>query len=714
VTRGRLFATADPVRTVAGVLVVLVGAPLAVLLTRNEAFSHFLGLPFLIVVAAATLLGRLWVGLFAAAVSAVLLNVYVVSSVDLGGGGDVVSIVFFVGVCVVLALVLARLEGANEERTIANHRLLLITRVADVLVSSLDNEVMMREVARLLVTDVADMCILHTLAGSPFGETVASAARRPESLETVAELQARYPSAPGDRGAIDRVLQSGETVLMADVSDERLAASAVDAAHLALLRRLAVRSVIVAPVKAGGDVLGTLSLSRMQGGRRFAEPDVELAHQIADRVALAMTNAELYQEARIARARVALVSRVSELLAQELHYPAAFDRLAELLAAEMADLVLIDALTPSGGIERVVALHADPAKQSLADILLNEYGPTLDGDRSVARVVRGGAPEYASEMPPDYLRRMTRDDRHFDVVTELGFRSFMCLPLEARGHILGVLTLVSTSLARTYRAEDLEVGMEIARRAGVRIDNARLYEEQHRIARTLQASLLPKELPSIPDAVIGVRYWAAGEGIEVGGDFYDVFPGADGSWTLLIGDVSGKGAEAAAVIGLVRHTVRALAARPITLQALFENLNETLLADTPEGRFATLCVARVARRETTMSLTLATGGHPPPYLVAADGTVRPIRLKGTPLGLLGDTEIGVVSADLEPGDTLVLYTDGIVERPEGEAERTRDISLLLRGAHEGSVEEMLTRIEAEIAPDSLLDDAALLALRFQA
>ncbi len=692
----------------------LLGPWVAVFVAERAAFARFVGLPFLVAIVLATLIGRLSSGVVCVVASAALMDYYVIPpthTFNPSGATDYVALGTFSVVAVGIGLVLTRFESMGSEHAAANERLSLLARVGDELVSSsLEYRSAMQRLAEVLVPTLGSQCVIHTLEDPPIEETIAVSAPDAQKASLLRELLAGYPSGPGGEGIVARVMRTGQTEILNSVSDAMLKAAAQDEQHLGVLRTLGVRSAVVTPMIAQGRTLGTLSLSAADPGS-YSTDVVTFIEEIADRGALALANARLYMEAEAARARVSLVAGVSELLAEELKYPAAFDRLAGLLAGRLADLVLIDALTEDCRLDRVVARHADPAKQPLADRLRDEYPPSLEGEHPVVHVIRSGAPEFAGEMSPELLRRMTRDEHHLQLVTELGFCSFMCVPLRARGRMLGTLTMISTTPSHRYGSEDLQVGMEIARRAAVRIDNARLYERQRKIATTLQASLLPKSLPEIKGIEIGTSYWAAGEGYEVGGDFYDVIQDEPDSCVALIGDVCGKGAEAAALVGVLRHAARALAAQHLRPSTLLHNLNEVLLEQETEGRFCTMCVAKIRTDGQTRSLTVATAGHPRPFLVRADGTVLELPTRGTLLGVYEVISTEPYSSELGPGDTLVMYTDGVTERPNGDVSAQRDVAGLLAGAEACSVPELLARIETDITPGSLLDDAAIVVLR---
>jgi serine phosphatase RsbU (regulator of sigma subunit) len=204
---------------------------------------------------------------------------------------------------------------------------------------------------------------------------------------------------------------------------------------------------------------------------------------------------------------------------------------------------------------------------------------------------------------------------------------------------------------------------ELARRAGLSVDNARLYTERSAIAHTLQAELLPSRLPAIPGVRVAVRYRAAGELNEVGGDFYDVFQRAAGGWAFVIGDVSGKGAEAAAVTALARHTVRTAALQPASPRELLETLNASLLMQRAGSEFCTVCLACLSVEDDRSrgQLTVALGGHPPALLLRTSGEVEPLGRSGTLLGVFADPRVHETQTELLPGDTVLLYTDGVTE-----------------------------------------------------
>jgi sigma-B regulation protein RsbU (phosphoserine phosphatase) len=236
------------------------------------------------------------------------------------------------------------------------------------------------------------------------------------------------------------------------------------------------------------------------------------------------------------------------------------------------------------------------------------------------------------------------------------------------------------------------------------------------LARTLQTSLMPPELPRIPGLELAAVYRPAGHGDEVGGDFYDVFQTGPGDWSVVLGDVAGKGARAAAVTSLVRHTVRTVAVRVRRPRAVLAALNDALLRQDVPGRFCSLAYARVRLGSRDAArVTVCLGGHPPPLVLADDVPPAPFGRFGTLLGALPTPELHDSDAELRPGDTLVLYTDGVIEaRRDGELygeDRLAALAAELRGRDASAVAAGIVDAAVDHQRGLPADDIAVVALR---
>ena len=412
-----------------------------------------------------------------------------------------------------------------------------------------------------------------------------------------------------------------------------------------------------------------------------------------------------------AEARVRFLARISEILDSSLDYRLTLQRVARLAVPEIADWCSISMLDGRGQMYRLAVAHSDPAKDTLAQELIECEALPQDAPAGAATVMHTGTTQLVEDFSDELLILSLKDPRSHEIVRALGLGSSVSVPLTARGRTLGAISLLSETRFR-FDAEDVQLAEELAHRAAVSIDNARLYTEHSRIAHTLQAGLLPRLLPKIPGLDLAARYRPAGELNEVGGDFYDVYLRSAGEWLVVIGDVTGKGAEAAATTALIRYTLRAAALRPGSARELLGELNQAMLAQ--DARFCT--VALLSIRPATSGaadLSVCLAGHPAPLLLRADGGTTAVGTRGTLLGYVEHPELTETRIELELGDILLLHTDGLTEStPPGwtvaqlhdrlRACPTDDLDALL------AYLEALAVTEAEGPPR---DDIALLALR---
>jgi PAS domain S-box-containing protein len=422
-------------------------------------------------------------------------------------------------------------------------------------------------------------------------------------------------------------------------------------------------------------------------------------------------------------------------LSSSLDYRATLSSVAHLAVPYLADWCVVDILDEDGFLDRVAVVHQDPRKVAMAHELQQLYPPDPDESRGVARVLRTGRSELVAEIPELLVKEAARDDKHREILQNLGLRSYVVVPLVARGRTLGAITLVSAESGRRYGPTDLELTEELARRAALAVDNARLYRERSETARALQGSLLPSRLPDVPGVEVGLRYLPAGEA-DVGGDFYDIFDmpvGACGdpeeiscgdagsAWGVVIGDVCGKGAEAAAVLALARYTIRAMVMREECPSAILAGLNEAMLRQRRERDDHKFCTVACIRVETDAAergarVNISLGGHPAPVLLGADGSVRRLGDTGRVLGVFDDPKLTAQEARLAPGDALVLYTDGVTEArsPDGAffgEERLVSLLCACAGLDASTLAGRVERAVLDFQENYSRDDLAVLVLR---
>jgi serine phosphatase RsbU (regulator of sigma subunit) len=286
--------------------------------------------------------------------------------------------------------------------------------------------------------------------------------------------------------------------------------------------------------------------------------------------------------------------------------------------------------------------------------------------------------------------------------------------LTARGGELGMIEVVDRH-EREFSARDDTILTQLAQLASVAISNAQLYERERTIAQTLQRSLRPGALPAIAGLSAAVRFRPAGEGVELGGDFYDLYEAGGGAYAALIGDVQGKGPDAAAVTALARHTLRAGAAYEASPSGVLALLHKALREQRSDGRFCTVAHAHLRLGDGRMLVDLACGGHPLPLVVHPDGLVEPVGRLGTLLGTDIEPQLYDVSVELAAGDVLLLYTDGVTEvrRRRREVFGHAELTALLAGCGGLPPNAVADRVEAAVLAASegrLRDDMAILAL----
>ena len=424
-------------------------------------------------------------------------------------------------------------------------------------------------------------------------------------------------------------------------------------------------------------------------------------------------------EAVEARRRLALLAAAGPALSASLDYEETLEGITRLLVPDLADWCLLDIVEDDGSINQLAAAHAEREKEDLLKRLREHRQFVEEDPGSTAEVLRTGRSILLPVLPdPTFYERALGRGEHLDIVLRLEPRSLMCVPLSARGRTIGAVTLVSSGPDRRYDEEDLLLAEDLAYRCALAADNARLYRDRSEIARVLQRSLLPPLLPEIPGVEVGAEYLSVGESSQVGGDFYDLINTVEDGWICAIGDVRGKGVEAASVTALARYTIRAITMKDDRPSEVLAALNEAMLRQLPEDRFCTVACIRLEPEDGSagVGVDVSRAGHPPPLLVRTDGTVEEVGCTGRVLGVFPDAELTDSSLRLMPGEALVLYTDGITEArsPDGGFFGEDRLRRLL-GSYAGcDAVTFAARIKDDVLDfqeGDLRDDLAVLVLR---
>ena len=353
-------------------------------------------------------------------------------------------------------------------------------------------------------------------------------------------------------------------------------------------------------------------------------------------------------------------------LSKSLDYQTTLRTVSRLAVSYLCDWCTVNMAEPDGSITRATVAHVDPSKESLIVELHDSHSPHSDVITGAPRVLRSGEPELHAEIDIQLLKDAANNPEFLRIVTELGMQSCMIVPLLAHDETLGVATLVSSDAGRRYDHADLEVAGELARRAALQLYNARLFQavDESRakfanMARILQRSLLPPELPKMPGLDVAALYRPATDTLEVGGDFYDLFETGDGDWGVVMGDVQGHGAAAAATTALARYTLRANAMRLARPVHVLYQVNKALLAHS-EDRFLSAVFAKLGLGRGA-DVTISCAGHPKPMVIRHDGRVESAGGEGMLLGLFAAPDLAEQTLELQPADAIVFYTDGITE-----------------------------------------------------
>jgi PAS domain S-box-containing protein len=466
------------------------------------------------------------------------------------------------------------------------------------------------------------------------------------------------------------------------------------------------------PLDIGGRAIGGLTLSYDEP-RSFADDDIGFMLAAARQGALALERSRVEAGRRLVQARLSILARAGDLLAQSLDYPKTLAALADMVVPRLADWASVEILEPDGVIHSVALAHVDPERLAMARDFRRRRPPELTSPTGIGHVITTGQPELVPEITEEMLASID-DPEVLQLVEELKIKSVMIVPLRARGRTLGAMSYIWAESDNRYSSADLEFAQTLAARMALVIDNARLYRDRDHIARTLQQSLLPPDLPEIDGVELAARYHPSGEGVDVGGDFYDAFEIGDGEWTVSLGDVCGKGPDAAALMGMIRHTIRAAAIRERAPARVLATVNTAVARQTSDEQFCTAVAARLRPQADRLSVWIAVAGHPRPLVHRTDGSTTWVPTTGALLGVFDDAELSELELSLGPGDVLVLYTDGVSEvRDEAGQLGEEGVAAAVARAAGGTASEIADAIEEAVREKDRepRDDIAILVVR---
>jgi serine phosphatase RsbU (regulator of sigma subunit) len=483
---------------------------------------------------------------------------------------------------------------------------------------------------------------------------------------------------------------------------------------------------VVVPLNdAEGRPFGAMGIG-FPGEVDITDEDYDFLRDVAGQCAVALDRARLAAAAERSQGHLGFLDELSAALSSSLQIDTALSQLAGLTVPRIADWCVVR-MTESASDPRplVGVAHVDRSAVGRLTELAQRFPRDLARVGELGAALKAGRPLIRAKRGMAMLIPRFEDVADGAELARLAEGGVAVFPLQARGRLLGALAFGNRP-GRSFSDADIELAKAVASRAAVIVDNARLFHERSGVARALQDSLLPPRLPDIPGIDLGARYRAAGQGLDVGGDFYDAFEADANWWMFAVGDVCGHGVEAAATTGLVRHTLRSAAMHGVMPSAVLGHLNKMLLRAGAERdavddgrvpvspRFCTALVGAVQPTSRGVDIILCSGGHPLPLVRRAAGRVHPVGVPGTLLGVTDDVILTDSVVHLDPGEALVCYTDGLIDRRSGRRAFGEEgiVKAMYQGQNLGA-HDLAVLIESEavsfvdVAP---ADDMAVLAL----
>lgn len=550
-------------------------------------------------------------------------------------------------------------------------RATVLAEASRVLLASLDPDATLAGLARVIADRLADWCTVTALDERGILRRAAVASGGSDGDEALLALMERLPVGTGPESDVERTMATGASQLVPEVPEEERTSVVSDPDQASLLRHLGFRSLMVVPLVGRERTVGAATLVRGEFRGPYGREELHLAEEIASLGGLAVDNAAGH---------------------------------VALEAAERRFRSFVDSLG-------AILWEADPSTLSFSFVSRR------------AEDLLGFPVQRWLEEEDFWAGRIHPADRDYTV----SYRRVAAA--EGRDHELEYRMVAADGRKVWFQdVVHVELGEDGGPRrlAGIMVDVTGrkraehvLWESHQRLAslaHTLQASLLPPHLPEIRGLDVAARYRSADDGLEVGGDFYDLFDIGEEGWGLVIGDVCGKGPEAAALTAVARHTVRAAAMREPRPSGVLLQLNDAVLHHDADERFCTAVYARVVPKPEGVDLSLSCGGHPLPLVLRADASVETAGRPGTLLGLFEEPDLSDSDVELAPGDAVVLFTDGATEAKRrhvllGE-DRLRAIVSTCAGLR---AEEVARRVEDAVLTfhdeGTPKDDLAIMVLR---
>ncbi|HXH78877.1 GAF domain-containing SpoIIE family protein phosphatase [Nocardioides sp.] len=466
------------------------------------------------------------------------------------------------------------------------------------------------------------------------------------------------------------------------------------------------RAIVTLPLRSGACTVGAIAML-FADERVLEASEVEFLEILADTCAQTLDRIAAQLDALRQSRKLSFLADAAAELASSLDYEVTLNSVAKLAVPTFADWCAID-VVDDGRLRRVAVAHVDPAKVRLATELAERYPPDPDGPHGAWHVMRTGQSELIESITDEIVAAGAVDAEHERIIRALHLRSALTVPLVARDRVLGVITWVAAESERHYTEEDVTLAEELAKRAAVSLDNSELHSQTLAAAVQLQNAVLPHHLSVSDGWELALHYSPAGR-TEVGGDFYDVIELDDGRMVMFVGDVMGRGVAAAAAMAQVRAAIRAYVALDPSPDVVLSRLDT--MYDLYEAEQLVTLLYLVADPATDQ-LVVGNAGHPPPLVLRRDGSVvQHVHADGAPLNVVTQ-ERSTTSVVFGAGDTLVAFTDGLIERRgEDITAGQRRLGRAMPALAGRPLADALPVLVAEVGDPSRDDDVAVLAIR---
>ncbi len=405
------------------------------------------------------------------------------------------------GYCVAVVQDISARKRAEQAAEDARQRVEFLAGSSPMFLSgSVDPEGILQQLTELWVPRIADLCAVDMLDGDGTLRRMAVMHRDPAKLNLARELQERYPLRLDDPRGAGSVVRTGQTEFYPTIPDQLLEASARDLQLLGILREWGLKSAICAPLNARGKTLGAATFITAESGRVYKEDDLEFIEELCNRAALAIDNARLYEAQQKARTaaegaqqRLWFLAEANAVLSSSLDLETTLARVAGLAVPSLADCCVAHIFPGDQNEARSAISHIDPSKEELVRDLHSRYVPAPDEPHPLMRMMNSEAPVLVEEIDEAAMAGIVRDEEHREILRKLNFKSYMAVPLVARGRLFGALTFATSASGRRYSQQDLSLAEELARRAALALDNARLYENSQRVQEALRVALEAKD-----------------------------------------------------------------------------------------------------------------------------------------------------------------------------------------------------------------------------